>query len=32
MRDFPAWTIIGVAALARPVFLFEVKAIAAFRE
>ena len=30
-RDFPAWTIIGVAALARPNLLVEVKAVAALR-
>lgn len=30
--DFPAWTIIGVAALARPNLLIEVKAVAALRQ
>ncbi len=30
-RDFPAWTILGVAALARPNLLIEIKAIAAAR-
>lgn len=29
--DFPAWTIIGVAALARPNLLIEIKAVAAAR-
>jgi enamine deaminase RidA (YjgF/YER057c/UK114 family) len=29
--DFPAWTIIGVAALARPNLLVEIKAVAALR-
>lgn len=29
--DFPAWTIIGVAALARPELLIEIKAVAAKR-
>lgn len=29
--DFPAWTIIGVAALARPSLFIEIKAIAATR-
>jgi len=29
--DFPAWTIIGVAALARPTLLIEIKAVAAAR-
>lgn len=29
--DFPAWTIIGVAALARPNLLIEIKAVAALR-
>lgn len=28
-RDFPAWTILGVASLARPNLLIEIKAIAA---
>src|SRR5690606_26917157 len=27
--DFPAWTIIGVASLARPTLLVEIKAVAA---
>lgn len=31
-RDFPAWTIIGVAALARPNLLIEIKAVAALRQ
>lgn len=30
-RDFPAWTILGVASLARPNLLIEIKAIAAAR-
>ena len=30
-RDFPAWTILGVAALARPHLLVEIKAVAAAR-
>ncbi len=30
-REFPAWTIIGVAALARPSLLVEIKAVAALR-
>lgn len=30
--DFPAWTIIGVASLARPNLLIEIKAVAALRE
>lgn len=30
--DFPAWTIIGAHALARPMFLVEVKAVAVFRD
>ena len=30
-RDFPAWTILGVASLARPNLLIEVKAVAAAR-
>ena len=29
--DFPAWTIIGAAALARPNLLVEIKAVAALR-
>lgn len=29
--DFPAWTILGVAALARPNLLIEIKAVAAAR-
>jgi enamine deaminase RidA (YjgF/YER057c/UK114 family) len=29
--DYPAWTIIGVAALARPNLLVEIKAVAALR-
>lgn len=29
--DFPAWTILGVSALARPNLLVEIKAIAAIR-
>lgn len=29
--DFPAWTILGVAALARPNMLIEIKAVAAAR-
>lgn len=29
--DFPAWTILGVAALARPGLLVEIKAVAAGR-
>src|SRR5690606_29116822 len=28
-REFPAWTILGVAALARPNLLIEIKAVAA---
>lgn len=28
-RDFPAWTILGVASLARPNLLIEIKAVAA---
>lgn len=28
-HDFPAWTILGVAALARPNLLIEIKAVAA---
>ena len=31
-RDFPAWTIIGVAALARASLLIEIKAVAALRD
>lgn len=31
VRDFPAWTIVGVAALARPSLLVEIKAVAALR-
>ena len=30
-RDFPAWTILGVASLARPNLLVEIKAVAAAR-
>lgn len=30
-KDFPAWTILGVAALARPNLLIEIKAVAATR-
>ncbi len=30
-REFPAWTILGVAALARSNLLIEIKAIAAVR-
>lgn len=30
-KDFPAWTILGVAALARPNLLIEIKAVAAAR-
>lgn len=30
-REFPAWTILGVAALARPNLLVEIKAVAAAR-
>lgn len=30
-RDFPAWTILGVASLARPNLLIEIKAVAAAR-
>jgi enamine deaminase RidA (YjgF/YER057c/UK114 family) len=29
MREFPAWTILGVASLARPNLLAEIKAVAA---
>ncbi|ANY16857.1 RidA family protein [Bordetella pseudohinzii] len=29
--DFPAWTILGVASLARPNLLIEIKAVAAVR-
>ncbi|VBB16687.1 RidA family protein [Burkholderia stabilis] len=29
--DFPAWTILGVAALARPEFIVEIKVVAATR-
>lgn len=28
-RDFPAWTILGIASLARPNLLIEIKAVAA---
>ena len=28
-KDFPAWTILGVASLARPNLLIEIKAVAA---
>ena len=31
VRDFPAWTILGVASLARPNLLIEIKAVAAAR-
>lgn len=31
MRDFPAWTILGVASLARANLLVEIKAVAAAR-
>jgi len=31
-QDFPAWTILGVAALARPILKIEVKAVAALRK
>lgn len=30
-REFPAWTILGVASLARPNLLIEIKAVAAAR-
>lgn len=30
-QDFPAWTILGVAALARPGLVVEIKAVAAVR-
>lgn len=30
-RDFPTWTILGVAALARPNLLIEIRAVAASR-
>jgi enamine deaminase RidA (YjgF/YER057c/UK114 family) len=30
--DFPAWTILGVAALARPELIIEIKAVAATRK
>jgi enamine deaminase RidA (YjgF/YER057c/UK114 family) len=30
-RDFPAWTILGVASLARPSLFIEIKAVAAAR-
>ncbi|MDF3837696.1 RidA family protein [Cupriavidus basilensis] len=30
--DFPAWTILGVASLARPEFVIEIKAVAAVRK
>lgn len=30
-KDFPAWTILGVASLARPNLLIEIKAVAAAR-
>jgi enamine deaminase RidA (YjgF/YER057c/UK114 family) len=30
--DFPAWTILGVAALARPELVVEIKAVAATRK
>src|SRR5437867_2567750 len=30
-RDFPAWTILGMASLARPNLLIEIKAVAAAR-
>lgn len=32
LHDFPAWTIIGVAALAHPSLLIEIKAVAAPRQ
>jgi enamine deaminase RidA (YjgF/YER057c/UK114 family) len=28
LKDFPAWTVVGVSALALPELLFEVKATA----
>jgi enamine deaminase RidA (YjgF/YER057c/UK114 family) len=31
VRDFPAWTILGLASLARPNLLIEIKAVAAAR-
>lgn len=31
MSDFPAWTILGVASLARPNLLIEIKAVAAVK-
>ncbi len=30
--DFPAWTILGIASLARPNMLIEIKAVAAARQ
>jgi enamine deaminase RidA (YjgF/YER057c/UK114 family) len=30
--DFPAWTILGVASLARPELVIEIKAVAAARK
>jgi enamine deaminase RidA (YjgF/YER057c/UK114 family) len=30
-REFPAWTILGIASLARPNLLIEIKAVAAAR-
>jgi len=30
--DFPAWTILGIAALARPELIVEIKVIAATRK
>ena len=30
-RDFPTWTILGIASLARPNMLIEIKAVAAAR-
>jgi enamine deaminase RidA (YjgF/YER057c/UK114 family) len=30
--DFPAWTILGIAALARPEFIVEIKVVAATRK
>ncbi len=30
--DFPAWTILGIASLARPELVIEIKAVAAVRK
>jgi|SRR5690554_1032004 len=31
-KDFPAWTILGVSALARPILKIEIKAVAAMKK